>query len=84
MATVTRDAVVATLTGRGVARDRAVQYADQYATYHEAQENISKNGAVVANPRTGAPLINPYLAIRDRALGSLRLMQDIDATGLWE
>ena len=51
MATVkTRDEVIDTLVGRGVTRDRATMYAAAYATFHEADANITANGAVVAHP----------------------------------
>jgi len=39
-------------------------YADTLRIYVEAADNIAKNGAVCAHPRTGAPLENPYLKIR--------------------
>ena len=40
-------------------------YLDAKKTYEEAMENITKNGSVNAHPKTGAPIVNPYLAIRD-------------------
>jgi len=49
-----------------------VIYADALADYHEAQANIHLNGAIVFHPRTGAPIDNPYLRIRDRAAGVIR------------
>lgn len=42
-------------------------YLDALEIYSEASENIARNGAVTAHPRTGAPLVNPYLAVRDGA-----------------
>ena len=39
-------------------------YADALRTYHEAAQNVLKNGAICAHPRTGAPIENPYLKIR--------------------
>jgi phage terminase small subunit len=44
-----------------------VTYLDALNTYREAQANIDANGAIVFHPRTGAPIENPYLAVRDRA-----------------
>jgi hypothetical protein len=38
--------------------------ADALETYKETQDNIAKNGAVCAHPRTGAPIENPYIKIR--------------------
>lgn len=46
-------------------------YNDAKATYDEAQANIEKNGAVVAHPRTGAPIENPYIKIRDKAVATM-------------
>jgi hypothetical protein len=85
MAEMSRDEVVVALVKIGVARDRATRYASEYLTWRAADANIAANGAVVAHPRTGAPLVNPYLAIRDRARAALDRMQDIDApaAGLW-
>ena len=39
-------------------------FADALSTYIEATANISKNGAIVSHPRTGAPIENPYLKIQ--------------------
>jgi phage terminase small subunit len=85
MAEMSRDEVVVALVKRGVAKDRAWRYAAEYVTYREADANIAQNGAVVAHPRTGAPLENPYLRIRDRARAALDRMRDISAAaaGLW-
>lgn len=50
----------------GVRRDLVEMAADALRLYHEAAENVSRNGAIVAHPRTGAPMANPYLAVMDR------------------
>jgi len=42
-------------------------FADALRTYHEAAANILKHGSIVAHPRTGAPIENPYLKVRDSA-----------------
>lgn len=58
-------------------------YANRFAEYCEAQANIGEHGAIVFHPRTGAPIENPYLAVRDRsgaALSKTRLRVD----RLWE
>lgn len=57
-------------------------YADALADYRQAQANIAEYGTIVHHPRTGAPITNPYLAIRDRAADRL-LKLDLKATGLW-
>jgi hypothetical protein len=40
-------------------------YLDALNLYREASANIAKNGAVTGHPKTGAPITNPYLPIRD-------------------
>lgn len=42
-------------------------YVDATAQYQAAQANIDTHGSIVIHPRTGAPIENPYLAVRDRA-----------------
>ena len=37
--------------------------ADALDTYEEASDNVRRNGAIVAHPRTGAPMENPYVKI---------------------
>ena len=83
MATLTRDQVIEVLEGRGVRRDRAVQYADQYVAYHAATSNILEYGTIIKNPRTGQAVQNPYNKVRADALKALRAMQDIPTEGLW-
>lgn len=80
---MTREQVVAQLLANGNRPDAAHLYADAFCEYHEAMENIRRNGAVCANPRTGAPIDNPYLKVRDRARLQLRRMSGVDTTGLW-
>jgi phage terminase small subunit len=78
----TRDEVIAALVKTGSKRDVAAQYADAYVEYQEASKNIREQGAMVLHPRTNNPIENPYLAIRDRALGKLQKMK-VRAEGLW-
>lgn len=59
------------LLDAGADADVATMYAHAWAEYREAQDSITKNGAVVANPRTGAPITNPYLKVRDAAESKL-------------
>jgi len=40
-------------------------FADALTIYREAISNIKANGAIVAHPRTGAPIDNPYLKVQD-------------------
>jgi len=83
MASLTREEVVEELVERGVKRDRAVMYADQFTAYQAATANIAEFGAIIRNPRTGQAVPNPYLRVRDGALKALRGMQDVDAAFLW-
>lgn len=39
---------------------------DALLAYAEAKENVAKNGTIVAHPRTGAPLENPYNKIMNQ------------------
>jgi phage terminase small subunit len=44
-----------------------VRYADAFSQYQEAAENLARCGTITAHPRTGAPLENPYLRVRNQA-----------------
>ena len=68
---MTADKVRSILLDAGTEPDVAPMYAAAFADYREAQYSITKNGAVVANPRTGAPITNPYLKVRDAAENKL-------------
>jgi hypothetical protein len=50
-----------------------------------AQKNIDDNGAIVADPRTGSPIPNPYLQVRDKAFARLETLHKagVRAPGLW-
>lgn len=47
--------------------EKIERYLDAYAEYQVAQANIAEHGSIVMHPRTGAPIPNPYLPIRDKA-----------------
>ena len=64
---MTFDEIKRFLIEKGVRHDIAQLYASTLTEYVEAMANIQKLGAVVANPRTGAPMDNPYLRVRDAA-----------------
>lgn len=53
------------LRAHGVAADLATLYAVAFLEYEAAQDNIGRLGAVVSNPRTGVPIDNPFLKVRD-------------------
>ena len=46
-------------------------FADALRTYLEAADNIRRHGAIVAHPRTGSPMENPYLRVQAQAAGVL-------------
>lgn len=58
-------------------------YVDAMITYREANENISRNGAINAHPRTGAPIENPYLKVR-KAAGETLTKLNIDPGDIWD
>jgi len=70
---MTRQQVVDLLMARNPRTKRAQveQYAAVWLTLQEAQDNIDRNGAVVAHPKTGGPIENPYLSVRERAMRQL-------------
>lgn len=80
---MTRDEVIAVLLKNGVKLDRATIYADCYLEYQQASTNITEYGLMVKHPRTGNPVVNPYLAIRDRAQKKLAKMWNVNSKGLW-
>lgn len=47
--------------------DRITIYADAMVEYLAAQANIQEHGTIVFHPRTGAPIDNPYLRVRNAA-----------------
>ena len=80
---MSRDELIAALVERKVPRDQACQYADAFLEYQTATESIAKHGVIVSHPRTGAPLTNPYLVVRDGALKKLQNMRNVPAAFLW-
>jgi len=66
-----RAAVMACLLAAKNKPEKASLYADSYLEYQEAQKNIAGNGSIVSDPRTGAPVPNPYLVVRDKAFARL-------------
>lgn len=85
MGTMTREDV---MTALGTANprgrpDEIAMYADVYLTYQEAARNIAEHGAVVLHPRTGAPIDNPYLRVRDTAMAQIRRLSRVKVDGLW-
>lgn len=64
---------------------RARLYADAFLEYTAAQAKIESDGTIVADPRTGSPIQNPYLAVRDKAFSRLENLHKagVKAAGLW-
>ncbi len=63
---MTREEIIAVLVRdnpRGAYAEMTM-YADYFFDYQEASENIAKNGSIVAHPRTGSPIENPYVKIK--------------------
>lgn len=67
-------------------RGKAKSYADAFVEYTAAQANVEANGAIVADPRTGSPIQNPYLVVRDKAFARLENLHKagVRAPGLWQ
>lgn len=83
---MTRDQVVAILrcdNPRGRPDDIAM-YADCFMDYREAQDNIAANGTIVAHPRTGQPIENPYIKVKANAMNQLRKITTLrHVAALW-
>lgn len=71
--TLTRDEVLAILRKDNprARLDVVSIYADSYRDYHEAADNIAEHGTVVAHPRTGQPIDNPYVKVKAAAITTL-------------
>ena len=80
---MTRKDAAEILVNNGVTESISALYADAYVEWKEAIENIEKNGSIVSNPRSGVPMENPYLKVRDKAFERLRTLKNIDSSGLW-
>lgn len=63
--------------------DKLVMYADAYLDYQKARANIEENGTIVAHPRTGTPLENPYMRIMDNAFARMTKLGVVKADRLW-
>jgi phage terminase small subunit len=59
-------------------------YAEGWLVLREAAANIAKNGAIVAHPRTNAPIENPYFRIMAAQMKSLQGLKRVRKTDqLW-
>ncbi|WP_165250181.1 P27 family phage terminase small subunit [Paludisphaera soli] len=77
-----RKRVKAWLVARGERVDVAEAYASAFVEYREAAANVNANGSIVQHPRTGNPITNPYIPIRDAAL-QRALALNVRADELW-
>lgn len=85
MGEMTRDEVLSAL-GRDNPKAKAgdiVMYADAFMEYQAAQANIAQHGSIVFHPRTGAPIDNPYMRVRDKAGALMRRMKIVKADAIW-
>lgn len=65
--------------------DVVSMYADCFLDYKEAADNIAKNGNIVAHPRTGSPIDNPYVKVKASAMNQLRKLAQVKNTAaLWD
>lgn len=67
----------------GAELGRLTFYVDRFLDYQAAQANIEEHGAIVLHPRTGAPIDNPYLKIRD-SVGRELERSHLDSSELWK
>lgn len=83
---ITKQEAVKLLIDRNplVPLERIFAYADNWMNYREAVDNIEEQGAIVANPRNGSPMKNPYLDIRDKAQANMLEAKLLDTSFLWE
>jgi phage terminase small subunit len=79
-----RDDVIKILEGnnKSLKRDKIIMYCDLYMDYQESAKNIRDNGAICAHPKTGAPIDNPYLKVRQQMIASLVKIR-VNSDGLW-
>lgn len=82
---LTKDEVIAALRAENPRAPAGFlqMYADAFAEYQTAQANIDEHGPVVFHPRTGAPIDNPYLKIRNGAAAALQKLP-LKADRLWQ
>jgi phage terminase small subunit len=82
---VTREEVIGILTKANPTRpDLVAMYADQFLAYQEAAANIAEVGNIAAHPRTAAPIVNPYIAVRDQARKAMIGMKQLRTAELWK
>jgi phage terminase small subunit len=63
--------------------DRLNLYLDALDEYRLAQGRVASEGPIVLHPRTGAPIDNPFLRIREKAFRKLNELK-VKADALWQ
>jgi len=59
-------------------------FVSAFLSYLEAERNIKEKGSVVAHPRTGAPIDNPYLKVRSSMLNDMNKCGNLEGLDeLW-
>jgi hypothetical protein len=56
------------------------QYSHQLLTYFEASLSVLVLGAIVAHPRTAAPMENPHLKQRNQSMSAMQKLKKIRKT----
>lgn len=64
-------------------RDQLVVYVDAFLEYRAAQANIDANGTIVFHPRTGSPIDNPYLKVRNQAAAAMARVRLKNTDPIW-
>lgn len=60
-------------------------YAEAFVEYQTAAANLAQYGTIVAHPRTGAPIENPYSAVKSRAVKTLAVVSRVKRVNrLWQ
>lgn len=81
---MTREEVLKILQNAGNRIDHSQMYTDAFLEWHQATKNIDEHGSIVFHPRTGAPIENPYLKIRDQATKKMLSLKFVKIGDLWE
>lgn len=58
-------------------------YADAFIEYKKAQANIDEHGTIVFHPKTGSPIENPYIQIRNKASAVIQRFDKLKTGDLW-
>jgi len=63
--------------------DKIHAYVGAFLEFQEATANIREHGAMVVHPKTGAPIENPYVSVRDRAQRIMLGLKGLDVGPIW-